>query len=44
MDCGNLREGEYTLTPEGFPLDPYVYTQAGIVHAMVHLGGKDGLG
>ena len=27
-----------------FPLDPYVHVQAGIVHAMVHLGGKDGLG
>ena len=27
-----------------FPLDPYVRMQAGIVHAMVHLGGKDELG
>ena len=26
------------------PLDPYVHTQAGIVCATVHLGGKDGLG
>ena len=27
-----------------FPLDPYVHTQAGVVHVMIHLGGKDGLG
>ena len=27
-----------------FPLDPYVHVQAGIVHMMVHLGGKDELG
>ena len=27
-----------------FPLDPYVCTQAGVVHTTIHLGGKDGLG
>ena len=27
-----------------FPLDPYMRVQAGIAHAMIHLGGKDGLG
>ena len=27
-----------------FPLDPYVHAQAGVVHATIHLGGKDGLG
>ena len=27
-----------------FPLDPYMHTQAGVAHAMIYLGGKDGLG
>ena len=27
-----------------FPLDPYVCTQAGVTHAMIHLGEKDRLG
>ena len=27
-----------------FPLDPYVHMRAGVVHVMIHLGGKDGLG
>ena len=27
-----------------FPLDPYMHVQAGMVHAMIHLGGKDRLG
>ena len=44
MDCGNFREGQYTLIPEGFPLDPYVHAQAGMACAVVYLGGKDGLG
>ena len=26
------------------PLDPYMYVQTGVACAMVHLGGKDGLG
>ena len=37
-------KGNNTLVPECFPLDPYMHTQAGIVCATVHLGGKDGLG
>ena len=39
--CGNFREEQYTLIPEGFPLDLYMHAQAGVVHATVHLGGKD---
>ena len=27
-----------------FPLDPYVYVQAGVAHVAIHLGGKDRLG
>ena len=44
VDCENFREGQYTVIPEGFPLDPYVHAQAGMARAMIHLGGKDGLG
>ena len=37
-------KGNTLLYQRVFPLDPYVCMQAGMVHAMIHLGGKDGLG
>ena len=37
-------KGNTLLYQRVFPLDPYVHMQAGMVHAMIHLGGKDRLG
>ena len=37
-------KGNTLLYQRVFPLDPYMHTQAGMVRAMIHLGGKDGLG
>ena len=36
-------KGNTLLYQRVFPLDPYMHVQAGIAHAMIHLGGKDGL-
>ena len=36
--------GNTLLYQRVFPLDPYVHVQAGVVHAMIHLEGKDKLG
>ena len=41
---GTSGKGNTLLHQRVFPLDPYVYMQAGIVGATAHLGGKDGLG
>ena len=41
---GTSGKGNTLLYQRVFPLDPYVHVQAGVVYAMVHLGGKDGLG
>ena len=38
---GTSGKGNTLLHQRVFPLDPYVCTQAGVAHAMVHLGGKD---
>ena len=43
VDSENLRERQYTLIPEGYPLDPYMHAQAGMVRVTIHLGGKDRL-
>ena len=37
-------KGNTLLYQRVFPLDPYVYAQAGVARATIHLGGKDGLG
>ena len=42
--AGTSGKGNTLSHQRVFPLDPYVHTQAGIAHATVHLGGKDGLG
>ena len=41
--AGTSGKGNTLLYQRVFHLDPYVHMQAGIAHAMVHLGGKDGL-
>ena len=41
---GTSGKGNTLLYQRVFPLDPYMHVQAGIACAMVHLGGKDGLG
>ena len=41
---GTSGKGNTLLHQRVFPLDPYVYMQADVAHATVHLGGKDGLG
>ena len=41
---GTSGEGNTLLHQRVFPLDPYMYAQAGVGRTMAHLGGKDGLG
>ena len=42
--AGTSGKGNTLSYQRVFPLDPYVCAQAGTARAMVHLGGKDGLG
>ena len=42
--AGTSGKGNTLSLQRVFLLDPYMRMQAGIVHAMVHLGGNDGLG
>ena len=42
--AGTSGKGKTLSHQRVFPLDPYLYVQSGIACAMVHLGGKDGLG
>ena len=42
--AGTSGKGNTLSHQRVFPLDPYMDAQARVVHAMVHLGGKDGLG
>ena len=37
-------KGNTLMHQRVFPLDPYVHMWAGVVHATIQLGGKDGLG